>query len=378
MKPGEPASHHSTLPVLVVAPDPASGRARQAGGLVTRSIGLAHYARRRGRRIDWIDTSQNNFPPPSAVVRTGRAVLRIITFAWRTVTRRYAGAIVFGGAGAGFFERSVMVLIGRAAGLRTARFIVDGNMLGFYERHSAIRPIIDRLLRAADIVGLQGDSWRPFYRSAGVPDQRMQVVPNWYLPPHGETSPRSPRSSGPVHFVYVGWLIAEKGIRELLAAARVLAARNADFRLTIVGGGDLLGEAEAATNEPAFRDRVVAPGWLDSERVRVQLAQADVLVHPSYAEGLPNSLLEAMASGLAAIATPVGAIPDVIEEDASGFLVEPRDAASLADAMQRYCDDPSMAFRHGLRGMEIVATRHDLDTNCGLLFGLLDDDKAGR
>lgn len=340
---------------------------------MTTSLGLQDYAQRHNRRIDWIDTSQSNFPQPSPVIRTLRAVERLIAFGWRAATCRYSGSVIFGGAGAGFYERSLMALIARVLGVRTALFIVDGHIVTFYNKNVALRPLINWLLSAPNIIGMQGDSWRAFYEKAGVPSSKMRVVRNWYRPPENVRRRPPKAEDGEVKFVAIGWVVEEKGVRELVAAAMTLARRGARFRLQIIGGGALLDEIEATIVHEDFGGRVTATGWLTPEQVAAQLNDADVLVHPSYAEGLPNALIEAMASGLAAIATRVGAIPDVLEEGASGFIVPPRDPVALAGAMQRYCDDPGLARIHGEHGAQYVRSHHDLDTNCALLFGLFEE-----
>ena len=92
-------------------------------------------------------------------------------------------------------------------------------------------------------------------------------------------------------------------------------------------------------------ERLCFPGWLDEVGVSALCADADVLVLPSYAEGLAMSVLEGLSHGLAVITTPVGAHSEVIEPEVSGILVPPGDVAALADALVRVIEDESLRSR---------------------------------
>src|SRR5262249_9067474 len=92
-------------------------------------------------------------------------------------------------------------------------------------------------------------------------------------------------------------------------------------------------------------DKVCFLGWVDETGVSALYADGDVLVLPSYAEGLAISVLEGMSHGLAVVTTPVGAHSEVIEPEASGILVPPGNVAALADALVRVIDDQSLRSR---------------------------------
>ncbi len=360
--------------IIFVGADPHSPHIAHAGGQLTASMGLKDYAHRHDLLIDWVDTTQSNFPPPPLASRIVRGMGRLGRFTRLAMTRRYDGAILYGGSGASFFERSMMALVGRVVGLRVALFIVSGHFVDFYEKRTALRPLIQLLLRIPYTIGVQGESWRRFYVGAGVPDDRIVTVKNWYLK-DGEAPAsqyRAGHGTNPVRFVFVGWMVAEKGVREILAAVRNLADRGVAFELVMIGGGTLLEDVQAAAASPSLADRFEVIGWMPHKLVMEKLAGAGVLLLPSYAEGFPNVLLEAMAQGLAIIATPVGAIPDSLTHGTNGLIVPPRDVVALEAAMLRYCTDPALARRHGRSGRSVLETEHDLDTNVGKLLETID------
>ena len=128
--------------------------------------------------------------------------------------------------------------------------------------------------------------------------------------------------------VYVGNLKEDKGVLDLAAAWARVTAEMPEARLVVVGGGPARAALEAALGDTA---RVIGPQPLD--RIPVWMAAADVLTLPSHAEGTPNVVLEALASGRRVVATNVGGIPDLITSDELGALVSPRDPAALARAL---------------------------------------------
>ncbi len=147
--------------------------------------------------------------------------------------------------------------------------------------------------------------------------------------------------------LYVGRLVPEKGLRELLHATRRLATARPRARVVLVGDGPMYAELAAAiTAEPALPLHLA--GAQSPAEVARWMVAADLVTLPSYSEGHPNVLVEALACGRPVVATPVGGIPEVVDA-ASGLLVPARDAATLAtalaEALARTWDEAALARR---------------------------------
>jgi glycosyltransferase involved in cell wall biosynthesis len=137
----------------------------------------------------------------------------------------------------------------------------------------------------------------------------------------------------PMRLIYIGRLDREKGLYETLQAMRLASELGVDARLTIGGSGAEEARLKRYAHALGLSSKVCFVGPVFGEdKVRL-LACADVMVLPSYSEGLPYALLEAMAAGVPVIATPVGAIPDVLTDGIHGFLVPPRDGKAIAEAL---------------------------------------------
>jgi len=180
----------------------------------------------------------------------------------------------------------------------------------------------DRARVAVVMNGVDGDLFRPGDRAAA---RGALALP-----------------AGPL-IVYVGNLKEDKGVLDLAEAFVALAARRPDARLALVGGGPLRARLEElGARVPG---RLVVAGPQPFERVPTWMAAADVIALASWAEGTPNAVLEALASGRRVVATSVGGVPDLITSPALGTLVPPRDRAALAAALDRALDEPYDAAR---------------------------------
>ncbi len=145
-----------------------------------------------------------------------------------------------------------------------------------------------------------------------------------------EMRPRENRALGnPPRLLFVGYLRPEKGIHDLLAAFEQIRSRR-PLKLTLVGGSDKGGGAEAAAHERIragrFRDDITLTGMLDFGEPLFELYRNhDVFVLPSLSEGTPRTLVEARSFGCPAVATRVGGIPSSLHDGQNGLMVEPHD-----------------------------------------------------
>jgi glycosyltransferase involved in cell wall biosynthesis len=157
---------------------------------------------------------------------------------------------------------------------------------------------------------------------------------------------------------FVGRVVRDKGVHELVEAFEMLAPEFPELRLLIVGPR----ESEDPVDADMIRrmDQHVRIHSTGSQRdVRRLLSAMDVLVHPSYREGLPTAPLEAAARGLPVIATRIPGCIDAVQEGFSGLLVTPRDSRQLAQVIRYYLNKPDIRRAHGQNGREWVLRDYD-------------------
>lgn len=182
--------------------------------------------------------------------------------------------------------------------------------------------------------------------------------------------------------VCVGRLCEQKGQLLLVEAAARLAADGVEFELVLAGDGPMRPQVEAAVREHELGDRVRITGWLSNDAVRAELAAARVMVLPSFAEGLPVVLMEALALGRPVVTTYVAGIPELVEHGAAGWLVPAGDPAALADALADALAAPSERLAAmGRAGAAAVWRMHDAHREAGKLarlFGAIGSDAVPR
>lgn len=183
-------------------------------------------------------------------------------------------------------------------------------------------------------------------------------------------APRTAKTAGAFHILCVGRLVAAKGQYVLVDAARRLAADKRDFRVTIVGAGPEERGLRAAVRDAGLEQHVTLAGALNQEQVRRLYEEADAFVLPSFAEGIPVVLMEAMASGVPCVTTRITGIPELIRSDDEGLLVAPSDAEALADAIARLIDDPGLRARIGAAARRRVDADFHLERNTARLGSL--------
>ena len=168
----------------------------------------------------------------------------------------------------------------------------------------------------------------------------------------------------PPTVLFIGVICRRKGTLELARAASLLRERGITaWRLVVVGGKGPTPEEEYAEIVAEFEAAglggcLVGPEY--GEQVKARLAEADVFVLPSYLEGQPIAIIEAMASGVPVVGTTIGAVPDLIRDGVEGRVVEPGDVIGLADALEQLIADPELRVRMSTALRERAEQRHSL------------------
>ena len=225
---------------------------------------------------------------------------------------------------------------------------------------------VERLLGRAEAVVVLGEHWRRFVRDElQVDDRRIVVLPNAVPGPAAVPARDEP---GPCRILFLGELGERKGVPVLLAALASPALAEHDWHVTFAGGG-AVEPSRAEAQRLGIGGRVSFLGWSDQATVARLLAGSEVLVLPSRNEGLAMAILEAMAHGLAVVATPVGATAEAVVDGETGLLVPVGDAPALAAALARLIGDrplrrrlASAARRRYLERFEISAFNRKLSS----------------
>jgi len=172
-----------------------------------------------------------------------------------------------------------------------------------------------------------------------------------------------------VRFVSIGILGKRKGTFDLIEASARLRERFDGFSVVIAGNGEVE-RARARARERGLEKHVACPGWLSGDAVKKALADADVFVLPSYREGMPLSIVQAMSVGLPIVSTNVDGIPAIVRDGENGFLLEPGDVGALAERMEILALDGELRLKMGRRSRRIAETELSIERVMGNLADL--------
>ena len=194
---------------------------------------------------------------------------------------------------------------------------------------------------------------------------KFEVTPLGVDPARFSRQP--PPANDTFEILCVGRLVPAKGQHILLAAVRELTNRHRKLSVRIVGDGPDRRSLEEQAQSLGVAGSIHFEGSVNQDTIREFYNRADAFVLPSFAEGIPVVLMEAMAMQVPCITTRITGIPELIRDGVDGLLVCPSDHAELADAIERLMDDPKLRCALGCSGRKRVMERYDLATNTRLL-----------
>jgi glycosyltransferase involved in cell wall biosynthesis len=232
----------------------------------------------------------------------------------------------------------------------------------------AYREATLQMLDAVRLVLVRSESLRRAVADLGCAPEKIEIqrtgIPLKEFPSRDRAVPKN----GEWRFVQAGRLIEKKGLPVTLRAFSTFLKQHPNAMLTLTGEGPLLPELQKFARELGVADRVEFTGFVSQEQLRKIYYRSQIFLHPSQTgsdgnqEGIPNSMLEAMATGLPVFATEHGGIPEAIKNGVSGVLVTERDGEALARALLDAAQQPDLLWRIGHAGASAVRKNFDLST----------------
>ncbi|WP_420143855.1 glycosyltransferase family 4 protein [Sphingobium sp.] len=262
-----------------------------------------------------------------------RAMMRYVaTLATRRVSLVHCHAAMRGS----FWRKGLFASLARLFRIPVILHLHGSEMKPFYRSQpSFLQAMIRRHLEKATCVLVLSESWRAFIGEI-APAAKVVILPNYVPLP---TRPAADRTGKTI--LFLGLVGDRKGVFDLIPAFAQVHRRHPDARLVIGGNGDVA-RARAMVDSLGLGDAVTLAGWVDGAGKAALLDQADIYTLPSYNEGLPMSVLEAMAEGLPVVTSHAGGLPELIENGRNGLLVAAGDREGLATALGRLLDDGAL------------------------------------
>ena len=262
-----------------------------------------------------------------------------------------------------YFRKSVFIRTAKACRKKVVIHQHGGNFPEFYEKELSERgrQRARKVLSAGDAFLVLGTAWKDFF-GAIIGGDRITVLPNAIRIPEWEE-----KKYGVHKILYMGRLCKEKGIKELLTVMPELKAQYPDVRLYLAGiweDQDLKSQAES------LKECVTDLGWIGGAEKQQYLRECDIFVLPSYFEGQPVSVLEAMANACGIVTTKTGGIPDMIIEGETGIFAAPKDTVTLEEGLLKLLADRGLCRMLGENARKKAEAEFSIDNNIKQLLAV--------
>lgn len=328
--------------ILALGPD-----RRKGGGMATVICNLYGNEMADKFRFIYIPTQVNG-----TSWEKFRHLLKVIVLFWKVnLTKRIDLIHIHSASRVSYFRKSIFILFSKLFRRKVILHIHGGAFCQFYydECAAPVRWYVRKTLNMADTVVVLSDQWSKKF-AAIVNPERIKVIPNpVQIPPQYSRDAKDVRWK---KVLFVGQLVEQKGIYDLIAVAERLIPKYKNIKFILAGGGDVE-RIQEILGKKGLSEYFEFPGWI--RYTEMYYKEADVFVLPSYVEALPMVVLEAASYGLPIVATRVGAIPEIIETEKSGFLFEPGSIDGFAQKLDLLLEDESMRQRIGQAAREKIA-----------------------
>ena len=260
-----------------------------------------------------------------------------------------------------YFRKSVFIRTARFFGKKIVIHQHGGDFAHFYheELSERGRAGVRRVLGMADAFLVLAPAWKEFFGGL-VGEERITVLPN-AIP----VFPAVQKSYGQHKLLFLGRLCREKGICELLSCIPALREKYPDLKLYL---GGIWEDASLQREADRYPEQVVQTGWISGEEKRKYLEECDIFVLPTYFEGQPVAVLEAMAASCAVVASDTGGIPMMITDGENGILTEPKNQRALLDALDGVLSDAGLCRRLGEKARKRAEQDYSLEENMNRLL----------
>lgn len=311
--------------------------------------------------VEWImlDSTAINNLHISFYWRLYKSFKRISKYFYFLTTKNVDAILIFSSHGFSFLEKGCMGIMGKFLNKGVIYAPRSGWLIN--EINTKRNKFIQYVFEKSDFVICQSENWKKIFTNnfKKIPDEKYVIIKNW-IDVNGYPSERV-NIETEVIILFLGWVERAKGIFDLIEAARNLVPVFPFIKFHIAGSGKDLQLAQSIVNELNLKEYFVFHGWvLNGEKYKL-LQKSDIFVLPSYYEGLPNALIEAMASSLPCIATSVGAVNDIIEDGVNGNIIPSGDVTMLINKLKGLIESPALRRKMGEAARKEIINNHDIN-----------------
>lgn len=298
-----------------------------------------------------------------------KAICSYAFFLWTLLIFRPDLIHIHSSFGASFYRKAPFIYIGSALRIPVVNHIHGSELAGFFSgaADAKKKTVLTAYGKCSRLIVLSEEWKHRFSEFWG--SEKLVVIPNYAtVPPTDNAS--SPAEQNDV--LFLGFLSEKKGCFDIPKVAALVRQSTPSVKFILAGSGEKqnVQHISSLAEEYGLENALTFPGWVRGEEKEALFRRAAVFFLPSYTEGMPMSILEAMAHGLPVVSTTVGGIPELVRHGESGFLLEPGDTEGFAEAIVTILNDPHIQREMGQTGLAFVREHYSLEKHIHSLVSI--------
>lgn len=325
------------------------------GGISTLIGGILKSDLKDDFVIEYIESQAEDFRSFNKLLLAIKAVFK---FSGKILTKNQKLIYVHIGSNASLYREPFFIVLAKIFGKKTVAHFHAGDVEEYLEKQSEIgKKIIAWAIGLSDkLIAVSENSAQKLRKLA--PKNEIEIIVNAIdTKPFSFSTDRFAERDEFVRILFVGAMGKLKGETDLANAIKLIAAKHPNLRVSFLGfGGENLQKYCA---EIRIENLIEFVGAVSLEERLKFFEKADIFALPTYAEAMPLSVIEAMAAGLPIVSTKVGGIPELIDENEEGFLIEPANSIKLAEKLSTLISDQKLRLKMGEKAQVKIAERAD-------------------
>ena len=329
--------------ILIVGSFPPSNKKNIYGGQLTACKTLIESEFSEKFKITTLNSSYFKNPPPVLIIRAYFAISRILELIYKLYRNKPSTIIIFIADKLSAYEKGLMILIAKKMNISIMIFPRAGALIDQYYKSKFLRLYLKYTFSKSNIFLCQGKSFQKFaMKELNFSKSKAPIIPNWTAKKEhldiGHWRINN-RESNLNNILFLGWLEDAKGIKEILESANILKLKNYNFHIKLAGDGSSKNYVNNFIKKNNLEEFISLVGWVNETQKKQALRDATIFLLPSWEEGFPNALVEAMSSGLACIVSNVGMIPDFIKDKQNCILIKPKNIQQIVTSLEKLFND---------------------------------------
>lgn len=265
----------------------------------------------------------------SLLVRILQTIYGLSSYLWFMPQKDIKIVHIHGASKGSFWRKAIFIYLAKIFNKKVIYHIHGGGFKNFYKKHPYC---VRHTLNKCDLIIALSENWMTFFKSIITNPENVEIIDNIIPKPIIINNKRVQEYCS---FLFMGQINKAKGIYDILEVLRDNKAEYSGKLKCLLGGIGEIEEVQKQIKKFELEDLVFCLGWVSGEKKQMLLAQSDVYLLPSYFEGLPISILEAMSYKLPIIATNVGGIPEIVLNSQNGLLITPGDQQALKESIDK-------------------------------------------